>query len=785
MISRNFVGLASARSLLRSVSRRSLTTPTSKQAGVEKAGAAAVATLRSAKNETTQDAPKKGVGAPARVVEKVEEKKSLVVQVKDGLAHAGHVVVDCVRNPKQTWEAIKKEAKHYWVGTKLLWVEVKIAREILGRIASGHGMTRRERMQLIRTTMDMFRLVPFAVFVIVPFMELLLPVALKLFPNMLPSTFQDKLKKEEGLKMELQMRLAVAGFFQETLTEMANKKTESSSGEAASAGKDVLDFIEKARLGEPLPNDTVIRIAQYFKDELTLANINRPQLVSMCQYMGLPFFGADAFLRFQLRTKLRSIKEDDRRILWEGIDSLTLLELREACNERGMRTIGLSEYGYKRQLQEWLDLSIQKNIPISLLIMSRAFLLTSKYSQPEEILKSSMSSLDSEIINEVVLAVAKPEEESSIEIKVRKLESLEFQSDMIREERDDKEEAIQAQKKVSGDLEKKDGGKSSKESIVAPILAPVAPVIGKVVEKVTAVTQAVIKTAATAAGQASSVIVPSSAEGISSPKPSVDVNSTPSSTSEKSTTTTASSKIGETDASAPMVAPITQAVEKTKELSVNEIQILGDLARGPSLDREKAELAKIEARVEVVATEIKKGLESSTPLIEKMDLQGESSSATASTKHEFGESMDVATEPKSTTRSSVDTVKTSVKEQEPKPDPSMARMQSVLNTMVDKLKNRITDTEIALSDKLPKLDTDGDGELSSDELKGAIQSILKRAPTDQEAERIVKILDADNDGKVSVAELVKYAEDKVRNAEVSDLQASVASVKKEAQSTEK
>lgn len=46
--------------------------------------------------------------------------------------------------------------------------------------------------QLKRTTQDLLRLVPFAVFIIVPFMELLLPVALKLFPNMLPSTFEDK-----------------------------------------------------------------------------------------------------------------------------------------------------------------------------------------------------------------------------------------------------------------------------------------------------------------------------------------------------------------------------------------------------------------------------------------------------------------------------------------------------------------------------------------------------------------------------------------------------------------
>ena len=46
--------------------------------------------------------------------------------------------------------------------------------------------------QLKRTTQDILRLIPFAVFVIVPFMEFLLPVALKLFPNMLPSTFEDK-----------------------------------------------------------------------------------------------------------------------------------------------------------------------------------------------------------------------------------------------------------------------------------------------------------------------------------------------------------------------------------------------------------------------------------------------------------------------------------------------------------------------------------------------------------------------------------------------------------------
>ncbi len=39
---------------------------------------------------------------------------------------------------------------------------------------------------------DVIRLVPFSMFVLIPFAELLLPVALKLFPNLLPSTYESK-----------------------------------------------------------------------------------------------------------------------------------------------------------------------------------------------------------------------------------------------------------------------------------------------------------------------------------------------------------------------------------------------------------------------------------------------------------------------------------------------------------------------------------------------------------------------------------------------------------------
>lgn len=368
---------------------------------------------------------------------KTENKQQVILR---GLKSGFISVRDTILHPKETWKWIKEGAHHYWVGSKLLWSEIKITSRILGRVLGGHEMTRRERRQLIRTTTDMFRLVPFAIFVIVPFMELLLPVALKLFPNMLPSTFEDSLRKEEQLKKELQMRLAVAKFMQETLQEIASKKASSSVGEGESnyGAKEILEFVEKARKGEHISNEKVITIAKLFQDDLTLPNIARPQLVSMCKYMGLQTYGSDDFLRFQLRNKFRAIKEDDRRILWEGIDSLNTLELREACRERGMRSIGITQFRLKHQLQEWLQLSTQKHIPISLLIMSRAFSLTES-EEPEDILRSSMSSLDSDTINEVVVASASAGEERTTDMQKRKLESLKFQEELIEEEYESKE----------------------------------------------------------------------------------------------------------------------------------------------------------------------------------------------------------------------------------------------------------------------------------------------------------------------------------------------------------
>ncbi|MGH0120787.1 UNVERIFIED_CONTAM: hypothetical protein FKN15_065123, partial [Acipenser sinensis] len=203
-------------------------------------------------NSTVKEDP-----APAPAPEKAVVKKSLRQKVVD-------------------------EIKHYYNGFRLLGIDTKVAARMGWRLLHGQQLTRRERRrllrtcadlfrlvpftvfiivpfmefllpvflklfpemlpstfetmeghcrlpklrmaaQLLRTCADLFRLVPFTVFIIVPFMEFLLPVFLKLFPEMLPSTFETQSKKEEKQKIQLAAKLELAKFLQETIAEMARR----------------------------------------------------------------------------------------------------------------------------------------------------------------------------------------------------------------------------------------------------------------------------------------------------------------------------------------------------------------------------------------------------------------------------------------------------------------------------------------------------------------------------------------------------------------------------------
>ena len=357
------------------------------------------------------------------------------------------------------WQKVKKEAQHYWDGTKLLATEVKISSKLALKMAGGYELSRRENRQLERTVQDLARLVPFSIFIIVPLGELLLPVALKLFPNLLPSTYEGQGAKDKKIAHLRNTRKDVSSFLRNTL-----KETGLPVSKINTQRKEFTEFFRKVRTtGESPTQAEVITVCKIFKDDLTLDNLSRPQLVGMCRYMNLSSYGTDPMLRYHIRHRMRQIKRDDRAISFEGVDSLSVPELQMACASRGLRTHGMSPGRLRDDLQLWLDLRLKYGVPSTLLVLSNAFM----YSQAKDAemgtqidaLQAVLSSIPEELFHEIELEVHNAEGAAT---NKQRLEVLKEQQELIEEENEQGEENGET-KSVSDheDIDEKDVRRAS------------------------------------------------------------------------------------------------------------------------------------------------------------------------------------------------------------------------------------------------------------------------------------------------------------------------------------
>ncbi len=198
--------------------------------------------------------------------------------------------------------------------------------------------------------------------------------------------------------------------------------------------------MKRVRAGEPVSPAELLRFAQLFSDELTLDNLERVQLSSLCRFVGISPFGTDAFLRARLRAHLGALKSDDREIEAEGLEALSDDELRAASRARGMRApFGPGAAAFMRaQLAEWLDWSLHRSLPSSLLLLSRAFTVTSPtgLAKPGAVddaaLRETLSTLPDEVIEDAELrATASGDRTEELE---RKLGLLAREEELIAEE---------------------------------------------------------------------------------------------------------------------------------------------------------------------------------------------------------------------------------------------------------------------------------------------------------------------------------------------------------------
>ncbi|KAK1367333.1 Mitochondrial proton/calcium exchanger protein [Heracleum sosnowskyi] len=329
---------------------------------------------------------------------------------------------------KRKWKiAFYTILSQFTLGQELLRRDVKITQRLLLKVFRGKILTRKERQLLTMTTADLFRRFPRIMFMIVPFIEFLLPTFLKLFPNISPSAFQAKMKKQEQARRKLVAKIEYAKFLQDTSRVMAKEAQNMQNGDIQPTGEDFIEFRLSTLLrGKRSSREEIFGYAKLFTDELILDNISRPLLVNMCEDMGITPFGTDDYLRFVLWETLGSIKEDDKLIQAKGVESLTEADLHKACRARG---IHVAE-DMSQQLCDWLDLSLNHSLPSSLLMLSRASTVTGN-SKPEEAVSATLISLPYELNYTLVSSI--PWKDTRIG-KIIKLESLDVQEKLIKEE---------------------------------------------------------------------------------------------------------------------------------------------------------------------------------------------------------------------------------------------------------------------------------------------------------------------------------------------------------------
>ena len=278
-------------------------------------------------------------------------------------------------------------------------------------------------------------------------------MALKLFPNLLPSTFEGQKSRESKAASLRETRKQVSSFLRNTLRETGLPVS------AVNAKKEEFtEFFRKVRAtGESPSREDVIKVCKIFKDDLTLDNLSRPQLVGMCKYMNLNTFGTDAMLRYQIRHRMRQTKRDDKAISYEGVDSLSVPELQMACASRGLRTHGMSPGRLREDLQMWLDLRLKYNIPSTLLVLSNAYMYTSgKDSEIDsqiDALQAVLSSIPEELFHEIELEVHNAEGAAT---NKQRLEVLKEQQELIEEENEQAESSKQTDSEKSAASTPKD-----------------------------------------------------------------------------------------------------------------------------------------------------------------------------------------------------------------------------------------------------------------------------------------------------------------------------------------
>ncbi|CUV06176.1 unnamed protein product [Cryptosporidium hominis] len=264
-------------------------------------------------------------------------------------------------------------------GFRHFFYNLKYTNSLIQKRILGNGLTFNEK-QLVKTTIkDTIKIIPFSFFIIVPFAEFGLPFVIKLFPNMLPSTFALKSIKERDDNILNKRKIELLEFHSLIQNIISNLKKSDNSDIISgvnSLEKIHLELLEKNKLDQEELGKV---ISGPIKEEFKLENLDIETLQSISRVMGIPSTRSKLFLILRIRYRILKLKNEDKDILWDGTDQMNKQQLQKALIsrfiDRNKKEYSIEEY--KKLLMNWVRLSSMKQLPLSLMLWIQATRLIS------------------------------------------------------------------------------------------------------------------------------------------------------------------------------------------------------------------------------------------------------------------------------------------------------------------------------------------------------------------------------------------------------------------------
>jgi len=114
---------------------------------------------------------------------------------------------------------------------------------------------------------------------------------------------------------------------------------------------------KKKQVDQMIDKSIYLEFGDSIRTILDLDNLERDTVINLAKYLGLSFLTLPTFiLQNRIQNHIRFIQKDDQLIWKEGVSSLSLEALVEACYSRGLPIS--DDTPKERLLQNWVEMSI-------------------------------------------------------------------------------------------------------------------------------------------------------------------------------------------------------------------------------------------------------------------------------------------------------------------------------------------------------------------------------------------------------------------------------------------